>query len=636
MERHPSRSRRAGLRRGALLSALVLAVAACADQGASPSWTYGPELSGPPSAEPSAAGSDAPASTPSAPPASPDAGTGPRMTDTTLGVSTVVDGLTEPTALAIIGADDLFVTEKSTGRVYRVQGGEAGEPVLDLAVNFFDERGLLGIATHPNFADNGFVYLYWTSSGQGDGDGGLLGPDTDEPTTLPDMGNRVDRFRWDGSALTFDREILAFRSATLDTDTSGRIRGNHDAGPIVFGTDGMLYAVNGDQNLRGQLQNLPDGPPPDDAHLAGVVARVTDDGSVPDDNPFLAAADAFDGDAAENVRTLWAYGIRNSFGMAVHPDTGELWLTENGDDSWDEVNILPAGANSGWIQTMGPADRVGEFRDLEVASEDGLDNADFPPDQLATSAEAARAASVELEGSRFVDPVLAWKYPVAVTSVALVPGDGLGGSAAGSAWFGTVLTDSLYRYPLAADGRGLDLANDPGLADGVDDNTAKGDVGESAEYVVGSGFGVVTHLVPTADGGSLYVVSLSNGAVYRVAPGAGGDGGASPAPGAPSASPGAGSSGDVTAITIGTDTGSALLFDPTEATVPAGAQVELTFRNLSAVPHNLTMGDGIEAATSTIVAAGAEETISFTAPEPGTYDFVCTLHPGMDGTLTVG
>ena len=91
----------------------------------------------------------------------------------------------------------------------------------------------------------------------------------------------------------------------------------------------------------------------------------------------------------------------------------------------------------------------------------------------------------------------------------------------------------------------------------------------------------------------------------------------------------------MTAITIGTDTGSELLFDPTEATVPAGAQVELTFRNVSAVPHNLTMADGIEAATSTIVAAGAEETISFTAPQAGAYGFVCTLHPGMDGTLTV-
>lgn len=558
------------------------------------------------------------------------------MVDGALGVSTIVEGLTEPTALAVIGDGDLLVTEKSTGRVVRVQDGQAGEGVLDLAVNFFDERGLLGIALHPSFADNGFVYLYWTSSGQGDGDGGLLGADTDEPTALPDMGNRVDRFRWDGSALTFDREILAFRSATLDTDTSGRIRGNHDAGPIVFGTDGMLYAVNGDQNLRGQLQNLPDGPPPDEAHLAGVVARVTDDGSVPTDNPFLEAAESFDGEAAENIRTLWAYGIRNSFGMAIHPETGELWLTENGDDSWDEVNILPAGANSGWIQTMGPADRVSEFRDLEVASEDGLDNAEFPPDRLETSAEAARAASVQLEGSRFVDPVLSWKYPVAVTSVALVPGDGLGGSEAGSAWFGTVLTDSLYRYPLASDGRGLDLADDPGLADGVDDNAAKGDVGESAEYVVGTGFGVVTHLVPAADGQSLYVVSLSSGAVYRVGPGEGdGEGGESPSPGVPSSSPGGGGSGETAATTIGTDTGSELRFDPAEVTVPAGAEVELTFRNVSTVPHNLTMQDGIDAATSTVVAAGATETISFTAPDPGSYAFVCTLHPGMDGTLTV-
>ncbi|MDQ3448457.1 MAG: cupredoxin domain-containing protein [Chloroflexota bacterium] len=88
-------------------------------------------------------------------------------------------------------------------------------------------------------------------------------------------------------------------------------------------------------------------------------------------------------------------------------------------------------------------------------------------------------------------------------------------------------------------------------------------------------------------------------------------------------------------ITIGTDEGQELLFVPETAEAPTGAQVTLIFRNVSQVPHNLTFQDPIDAATETIVDAGASGTLEFTAPEPGDYPFVCTLHPGMDGVLTV-
>ncbi len=551
------------------------------------------------------------------------------MTDEALGVETVADGLTQPTALAVLGPDDLFVLEKSTGHVYRVQGGERGDPVLDLAVNFFDERGLLGIALHPDFADNGFVYLYWTSSGKGDGEGGLLGPDTEEATELPDLANRVDRFKWDGSSLTFDREIVALRSNTLDTDTSGRIRGNHDAGPIVFGSDGRLYVVNGDQNQRGRLQNIADGPDATDIGLAGVVLRLNDDGSTPDDNPFVPAGDKIGGKVGKNVAKIWAYGIRNSFGLAIHPETGALWETENGDDSWDEVNILPAGANSGWIQLIGPPERMGEYRDLEVASEDGLDNPDFPPDRLATDADGAKAAMVELPGSRYVPPAFSWKYPVAVTAIAFVTDDAFGESSTGTAWLGSVLTDSLYRYPLAADGNGFDFGDDTALTDLVDDNSAKGDLGESRDYLVGTGFGIVTSIVRGPDD-RLYLTSLSAGAIYRIGPAAEvGGPGSGPQP-TPSAS---GTEGE--GVTIGTDTGGSLQFDPTETSVPGGGDVTVAFENRATVPHNLTFDAPIGAATATIVDPGESETITFPAPDPGTYRFVCTLHPGMEGSLTV-
>jgi aldose sugar dehydrogenase len=435
------------------------------------------------------------------------------LRDEALRAETLVEGLEQPTAIAFAGEVGTLVTEKGSGRVLRI--GDDGEPeeVLDLAVNAFDERGLLGVAVHPDFPAEPFVYLHWTSQTDSDEPDELLGEDSDEATEVPALGNRVDRFRWDDDELAFDRNIVRFPSNTLDTDTSGKVRGNHDAGPLAFGPDGHLYVMMGDQNLRGQLQNLPDGPPPDDEHLAGVILRLADDGTVPADNPFSAVAGEAGGEVGENLAMVWAYGIRNSYGLAFEPTSGALWQTENGDDSYDEVNVFTPGANSGWVQIQGPPEHFTAYRDLEVASPDGIDTPSFGPDQLAADADSAMAAMHVLPGSHYSEPVLSWVYPPAVTAVGFVADERLGPSSAGTAWMGTVLTDSLLRYPLAPDGRSLAL--DGPLADRIDDNEAKGDLGESEPFVVGTGFGVVTDIEQGADG-ALYVVSLGNGAVYRL------------------------------------------------------------------------------------------------------------------------
>jgi plastocyanin len=359
-----------------------------------------------------------------------------------------------------------------------------------------------------------------------------------------------------------------------------------------------------------------------------VILRLNDDGSIPDDNPFFAAGAELGGEAGENVQSIWAYGIRNSFGMAIHPSTGDLWETENGDDSWDEVNVFPAGSNSGWIQLMGPPERFDEYRQIESESEDGLDNPTWwPGDNLAQDVDGAMGAMLELDGSQYVPPVFAWKHPVAVTSIGFVDDDALGESSVNTAWLGSVLNDSLYRYPLIADASGFDFAADAGLSDLVDDNAEKGDIGESADYVVGTGFGVVTHILQAPDG-LLYVSSISAGAVYRIGP-------ADQVGGGPTATPSAATNGEVVEISVATDAGGALTFDPGEITVPAGATVRLTFTNRATVPHNLTFDDPIGAATDTVIDPGDSQTIEFTAPEPGEYTFVCTLHPGMEGTLLV-
>src|SRR5262245_11280651 len=174
----------------------------------------------------------------------------PEVVDHNLAVRTAASGLSQPVAMAFIGRGDALVLEKATGRVQRVVDGSVQGTVLDLAVNSNSERGLLGIALHPNFESNGFVYLFWSRSN--------TGVDTNSSTAIDVMGNRVDRFRWNGSTLTMDREIIQFRA--FQQDAGQAPRGNHNGGVMRFGPDGKLYAIVGDTGRRGQTQNLENGP----------------------------------------------------------------------------------------------------------------------------------------------------------------------------------------------------------------------------------------------------------------------------------------------------------------------------------------------------------------------------------------
>jgi len=226
-----------------------------------------------------------------------------------LAVRTAASGLVTPVSLAFLGESDMLVTEKNTGRVQRIVDGALHSTVLDLAVNFGSERGLLGMALHPDFPANPGVYLYWTQSS--------TGADTNVLANVPLLGNRVDRFVWDGATLMFDHNVIMLRAlqppfAAKPTPVNGR--GNHNGGVIRFGPDGKLYIIIGDNGRRGQTQNLefgpfgpgmPDdqfgGPQPDNAHLTGVVLRLNDDGTTPPDNPFFSVGAAMGGEVGANV-----------------------------------------------------------------------------------------------------------------------------------------------------------------------------------------------------------------------------------------------------------------------------------------------------------------------------------------------
>lgn len=450
----------------------------------------------------------------------------PTVVDPNLAVRTVVAGLNQPTAMAFLGDDDFLILEKATGQVKRVTNGAVAATVLDLDVNFFSERGLLGIALHPRFPADPGVYLYWSES--------TTGADSDDPSAVELLGNRVDRFRWDAdeNTLTLDAPVIALRA--FQADAGQPIRGNHDGGMLRFGPDGKLYIFIGDVGRRGWMQNLPcgptaicpgptvpddqfGGPEPDDAHLTGVVLRLNPDGSTPGDNPFRATG--IGGEAGDNIRKVFAYGFRNSFGMDFDPLSGDLWLEQNGDDSFTELHRVTAGLNGGWIQIMGPVGRIAQFKAIETdPAFEGLQQIRWPPQNIADSPAEALDRLFMLPGAHYADPEFSWKFEVAPAGLGFLDGNALGAQYNGNLFVGaarpTLLGGHLFRFRLTGNRRRI-AVDDPRLEDRVADNLAKFDITESETLLFGRNFGVGTD-IHTGPDGNLYVVSLLSGAVYAI------------------------------------------------------------------------------------------------------------------------
>ena len=384
----------------------------------------------------------------------------PTVKDSKLKVETVVQGLTKgepegPTSMAFIDKNNILVLEKN-GNVQLVSNGILKPaPILKLPVDTTNERGLLGIAV-KNDASPKEVFLYFTESKGGE-----------------DLRNRVYKYQWNGQSLVQPSLIL---------DLPALPGPNHNAGKLLIGPDHYLYAIIGELRHNGKLQNIKDGPDPDDT---GVIFRVNPDNGTPaPNNPFSKVDNGVDN---TNVKRYYAYGIRNSFGIKFDPVTGNLWETENGQSDYDEINHVSPGFNGGWKLIMGPLSR----------------NPGVTQDQL-----------VNFPGSKYTDPVFSWKKPVAVTDIEFLKSSALGQKYMNNIFVGDYKNGNLYYFEVNSQRNGLKFDNttQSGLSDLVVD-----DKQEMSSIIFGTGFGGITD-IKTGPDGLLYVLSIENGEIYRIQP----------------------------------------------------------------------------------------------------------------------
>jgi glucose/arabinose dehydrogenase len=229
-------------------------------------------------------------------------------------VVTVADGLVIPWAMALLPNGDMLITERP-GRLRMVRGGEllaspiAGTPEV-LAQG---QGGLLDVVAHPDFASNGLIYLSYSK------------PYTGEKGATTAIG----RGRLENDRLMDFEDIFVANSRG----------GGHYGSRIVFDGEGHIFFGVGDRQVPS-TGDLEAHPSQDRSNHHGTINRINEDGSIPDDNPFVGQ---------EGIEpSIWSYGHRNPQGLTRHPVTGELWETEHGPQGGDELNLIQPGNNYGW------------------------------------------------------------------------------------------------------------------------------------------------------------------------------------------------------------------------------------------------------------------------------------------------
>jgi len=255
-------------------------------------------------------------------------------------VVTVADDLVQPWSMAWLPGGDMLITEKP-GRLRIVRDGRLlPEAVPGVPEVFYEgQGGLFDVLPHPDFNDNRWVYLTYSKE------------------TADSSATAIARGRFENDRLTNVVEIFEAQATGF----------GHYGGKIVFDNDGYMFLTLGDRMAPpvGDEAALRAHPAQDLSNHQGVVVRLHDDGSVPSDNPFVGQAGA--------LPEIWSYGHRSPQGLAIHPETGDLWESEHGPQGGDEVNRIEPGNNYGW-PVVGRGANYGAYgRPIHIGiSEDGM------------------------------------------------------------------------------------------------------------------------------------------------------------------------------------------------------------------------------------------------------------------------
>ena len=225
----------------------------------------------------------------------------------------IARGLSHPWGLAFRQNGDILVTERDKGALRVIRNGQLLErdiPGVPEVVKGVGRAGLMDVAVHPS--DDRIVYLTYSKPIERDGQ--------------PSVTVALARGRLDGGALTEVRDI--FVAEGLDRGIA--------ASRVIFAPDGTLFMSVGGSYVFADTGSYAQDP---GTHF-GKLMRLNDDGTAATDNPFIGNA--------EYLPEIYSMGHRNQLGLAIHPETGELWATENGPQGGDEANIIKAGENYGW------------------------------------------------------------------------------------------------------------------------------------------------------------------------------------------------------------------------------------------------------------------------------------------------
>ncbi len=256
----------------------------------------------------------------------------------------VAEDLARPVkAVAAPGINgSIFIVEQA-GQIFRVDLTTFERtlfldvrPRVLLSENFSDERGMLGLAFHPQFASNGLFYTFQSEAATDH-------PQTDFPSTAKNHVSAVVEYQ------VSDPSCNSFVSRTQTLLTVDQPQGNHNAGDIAFGPDGMLYIALGDGGGASDegAGHGPFGNGRDNTNPLGAILRIDVDGSnssnglygIPNDNPFVSD---------NGLDEIFAYGFRNPYRFTFDANTGELYTGDVGQDDIEEINIVTSGANYGW------------------------------------------------------------------------------------------------------------------------------------------------------------------------------------------------------------------------------------------------------------------------------------------------